>query len=976
MFRDLLISQIFGFESFPTNGFEQMCINYANEKLQGQFNAVTFEAQRHEYAAEGVPWTAGAHSSNTRTLQALEGKLGILSLLHEQCRLPRGDDGKFVEAIRSAWKDHDAVRVPHLPVNAFCVAHYAGEVTYSCAGFVEKDRDALPEDVINLLSTSTSEFMRGLIVRAGCVHAGTGGCDRVGSSGSGASSSLGLQFKSQLNSLLGKVQQGASHYIRCVNPNATKHPGIFDWPTMLQQLRCSGLMDAVRVAREGHASRTPCADFVARYRCLAPTVATTSPAALLDAATEGPRLNSLDKQEEGEMRAAAHQLIDKLRTSAGLLEVLGCQEGAIAGRTKVFLQLGTLRALEAARTSVIAKACNLIQSSARRQAACLLLSRARDAVSMIQCVARGAIVRALARELRLRRAVTVIQSAARRHIARLSLARACAATRVLQRVARGATARALRRTLRREHACTVLLRGARHMLKQRRVAMAYTLAHAATVISAMWRSRIARACFKHAQRTALATQCTYQSACQRGTVDHADLASAPMDALPLAAGRLKVDAETIDEPQVASTHTAQGQFLQDKAVTIDSLTTQLQQLSLHALVQPAPESALSCDAGRGKENAPPHMAITTGDTHMRLEKVINRLLGQLRDERMQRVTQSAVLNSLEQLRESVAAKADSLSGLVHELQAPLYVSLDAAIERLSTVAADMYHATDTVDAAEAANAAARQNETIAEEQYARAAAHIEVLESRVAEQASLITALTRRAQRPREEATACKQVKSARDTTEETTAELEAWTAIPFAGITAFTKRVKRVASAASSLYIDHGDAASHTDESTGSLSNGFDFAYVRLLEKELALALQDPHMDIYENVPRAMLNRQHHSNDSPAHSACNLALSRMREQASVTALHEDIQFGRRKTIRLEKIVMMMTSELRELKLQRASMKRDAGDRALADLKQTRQELNIALADSRVALGILTDAVQKELKSARAHFSISGNSNG
>jgi myosin-5 len=118
------VLDIFGFESFAINSFEQLCINYANEKLQHQFNAITFEEQRAEFEHEGVPWRGGDFASNSETLALLEGKLSIVALLHEQTRLPRGEDAKFVEAVRTTHANHPSLYAPKLPTDVFAVRHY------------------------------------------------------------------------------------------------------------------------------------------------------------------------------------------------------------------------------------------------------------------------------------------------------------------------------------------------------------------------------------------------------------------------------------------------------------------------------------------------------------------------------------------------------------------------------------------------------------------------------------------------------------------------------------------------------------------------------------------------------------------------------------------------------------------------------------------------------------------------------------
>ena len=453
------VLDIFGFESFATNGFEQLCINFANEKLQGQFNQVTFEAQKREYEAEGVPWRGGSFSTNAETLALLEGRLGVVALLHEQCRLPKATDDKFVEAVRSTHASHASLVAPRLPVNAFGIRHYAGEVLYSSQGFLLKNRDALPEALSSLIARSECAFTRSLVVcSAGSAPPNgslTSGSGSSGGAGAGGSGSLAVQFKSQLASLLSTIAHGESHYVRCVTPNRAKLPDSYDPCVMLHQLRCSGLIDAVRVAREGFPSRILHARFLERFRCLAP-------AAL---AGRGGRANgkrAANGEDHDGDDGAARDAADAARLVAALClvgdpmpEASECQDasfehpkqqqqllaalasddgGIVVGRTKVFLRLAPFHALEAARAASLARAARRLQSAARGREQRRRFIASLAAAAAIGRIARGAAARRAARALRAQRASIRLQAAARAMLARnaagIERVRAGAACRV------------------------------------------------------------------------------------------------------------------------------------------------------------------------------------------------------------------------------------------------------------------------------------------------------------------------------------------------------------------------------------------------------------------------------------------------------------------------------------------------------------------------------------------------------------------
>ena len=492
--RTVGVLDIFGFETFATNGFEQLCINYANEKLQWQFNAVTFEAQAREYEAEEVPWTAGEHTSNGATLQLLEGRIGLLALLNEQCRLPRGDDATFVAAVRSTHASHPSLHAPKLPQTVFVVAHYAGRVAYSSGTFVAKSRDARPDDLVSLLAHSACAFTRALLLTDAEVAASGGNCGGNygncggtggggsgggggGGSGGGGSSSLGLQFKAQLGVLLETIGRGASHYVRCLTPNRAKLAGVFEPLTVLHQLRCSGLIDAVRVARQGHPSRLTHHAFLERYHCLAPHAAI---AASSDSSAEG--LGAQDaSSERGRRRAGA--LIDALRASASL-GASWAEAAAALGRTKVFLQTAPYRALEVRRAATLGSAAHDLQRMCRGRAGRRRLALALAAVRCIQRIGRGMIGRATLHALRRERASSLLQSVALGWLERRRRAAALIASSVASRIAAVWRCHRAQRTFHvKRHAavalqCAARCRRARGALKGRRK-QAHDLAAAA-----------------------------------------------------------------------------------------------------------------------------------------------------------------------------------------------------------------------------------------------------------------------------------------------------------------------------------------------------------------------------------------------------------------------------------------------------------------------------------------------------------------
>ena len=412
-------------------------------------------------------WTSGEHTSNGATLQLLEGRIGLLALLNEQCRLPRGDDATFVAAVRSTHASHPSLRAPKLPQTVFVVAHYAGQVAYSSGTFVAKSRDARPEDLVSLLAHSACAFTRALLLTDAEVAAnGAPICGGTGGGGGGGtgSSSLGLQFKAQLGVLLETIGRGASHYVRCLTPNHAKLAGVFEPLTVLHQLRCSGLIDAVRVARQGHPSRLTHHAFLERYHCLAPHAAI----AASSAAEAAEAIGAQDASPE-RVRRRAGALIDALRASASL-GASWAEAAAALGRTKVFLQTAPYRALEARRAATLCSAALDLQRMCRGRAG------------------------------------------------RRRLALALAAVRCIQRTGRGTIGRATLHALRRERASSLLQSAALGWLERRRRAAALMASSAASRIVAVWRCHRAQRTFHVKRLAAVALQCAARCRTARGAL--------------------------------------------------------------------------------------------------------------------------------------------------------------------------------------------------------------------------------------------------------------------------------------------------------------------------------------------------------------------------------------------------------------------------------------------------------------------------
>lgn len=257
------VLDIFGFETFETNSFEQLCINYTNEALQQQFNKYVFKMEQREYEREGIMWKFISFPDNQDVLDLIDKKhIGILRLLDEQCILPKSTDEKFTRYLYGRCDKHDrfkatsAQRVDYL----FSIKHYAGYVEYTTESWIEKNKDQLPAASSDLLRSSDFDLI-------GDVQRFIRTEDRAGR-GTIATKSVSSQFSTQLRELRARIDVTVPHYIRCLKPNDDLAPNYFEPKNVVEQLRCGGVIEAVRVSRAGYPTRYPHEVFMARYNVL------------------------------------------------------------------------------------------------------------------------------------------------------------------------------------------------------------------------------------------------------------------------------------------------------------------------------------------------------------------------------------------------------------------------------------------------------------------------------------------------------------------------------------------------------------------------------------------------------------------------------------------------------------------------------------------------------------------------------------
>ncbi|GMH53857.1 hypothetical protein TrRE_jg1604 [Triparma retinervis] len=265
------VLDIFGFECFVRNSFEQMCINYCNEKLQFHFNEHIFRLEQEMYAAEGVVVPSTDFKDNQPTLDLLEAPKGqgIFAMIDEEINVPKGSDTGFLNKATAKHAKHPNFEKPKPKAcedaaNCFGVVHYAGTVYYNVANFLEKNKDSLHPDVMSTLRASNMNFLTEVLPKPPPTTPGRRG-------GKSSKKTLGSQFKQQQQDLMDTLNATYPHFVRCMKPNTLLKGSVFQEDLMLAQLRYSGLLEVCRIRKLGFPVRRDFDDFFKRYKAIAPS---------------------------------------------------------------------------------------------------------------------------------------------------------------------------------------------------------------------------------------------------------------------------------------------------------------------------------------------------------------------------------------------------------------------------------------------------------------------------------------------------------------------------------------------------------------------------------------------------------------------------------------------------------------------------------------------------------------------------------
>ncbi|XP_057601473.1 unconventional myosin-VIIb isoform X2 [Hippopotamus amphibius kiboko] len=345
--RTIGLLDIFGFENFQQNSFEQLCINLANEHLQQLFVQHVFTVEQEEYRTENITWNYIHYTDNRPTLDLLALKpMSVISLLDEESRFPQGTDTTLLQKLKNVHTNNKAFLQPKNIHNAqFGIAHFAGEVYYKAEGFLEKNRDVLSQDILILVHSSQNKFLREVFgMESNKSQRGGGTIIRVkaasqlfkSADSSKQPSTLAGQFKQSLDQLMKILTNCQPYFIRCIKPNEYKKPLLFDRELCIRQLRYSGMMETVHIRKSGFPIRYSFEEFSQRFRVLLPS--------------------AVRKELQGKFRQMTLRITERW---------LGTDKDWKVGKTKIFLKENQDTLLEVQRSQALDEAAVTIQRALR-----------------------------------------------------------------------------------------------------------------------------------------------------------------------------------------------------------------------------------------------------------------------------------------------------------------------------------------------------------------------------------------------------------------------------------------------------------------------------------------------------------------------------------------------------------------------------------------------------------------------------------
>ncbi|XP_076241544.1 dilute class unconventional myosin isoform X2 [Calliopsis andreniformis] len=381
------VLDIYGFETFEINSFEQFCINYANEKLQQQFNQHVFKLEQEEYLREEIEWTFIDFYDNQPCIDLIETKLGILDLLDEECRMPKGSDSSWAEKLYTKCGKSKHFEKPRFGTSAFLIHHFADLVQYETVGFLEKNRDTVIEEQVDVLRNGQNKLLKKLFsdedpklgVPPPNVRIKVSAQKPVSNTPKQNKKTVGSQFRDSLNMLMATLNATTPHYVRCIKPNDTKEAFEYNPVRAVQQLRACGVLETIRISAAGFPSQRTYSEFFLRYRCLC-------------------KFKDIRRDD---LKETCRRILERYIKDEDKFKF---------GKTKVLFRAGQVAYLEKLRAERQRDACIMIQKTVRGLICRNRYKKIRRAVLGLQRYGRGYIARQKAQAVREERAAIKIQA--------------------------------------------------------------------------------------------------------------------------------------------------------------------------------------------------------------------------------------------------------------------------------------------------------------------------------------------------------------------------------------------------------------------------------------------------------------------------------------------------------------------------------------------------------------------------------------
>lgn len=348
------VLDIAGFEIFDINSFEQLCINYTNEKLQQFFNHHSFILEQSEYLREDIQWEFidfGLDLQPTIDLIETKRPMGVLEILNEQCILPGASEETFIDKLLESWGngEHKNFR-PNKVRSGFIIDHYAGLVEYNIDNWLQKNTDPMSDNILSLLPSSSNKFISELFSDDEHLTQKLGKTPKL--------KTVSQKHKEQLSFLMQQLESTEPHFVRCILPNLSKRPNKFDKELVLHQLRCNGVLEGIRIARAGYPNKMTFEEFFNRYSIL----------------------NSNGVVFTKNLKTNSEIILKRIQLDPEVYKI---------GITKLFFKNGILGKLEELRDAGLKNALTIFQTMARGQLVRARIEKQIDVIRASQVLARN-----------------------------------------------------------------------------------------------------------------------------------------------------------------------------------------------------------------------------------------------------------------------------------------------------------------------------------------------------------------------------------------------------------------------------------------------------------------------------------------------------------------------------------------------------------------------------------------------------------